>query len=85
MNEAEERHLHYPTKLPLTANVKRLINRVIADGNWLDADQGFRGCEATLKLTGWTRHRRVINLKRRIDGEILFARAQAETGLYRYR
>lgn len=71
MCEAEERGLHYLTKVRLTTNVKRLINRLIADGYWQDAGQGFKGCEATLKLTGWSRHRRVIVLKRPIRGDIL--------------
>jgi hypothetical protein len=71
MVEAEERQLHYLTKLRLTAKVKKLINRLIDIGDWVDAGQGFRGCEATLCLTGWSRSRRVIVLKRPIRGEIL--------------
>jgi hypothetical protein len=71
MLAAEQRHLHYLTKLRLTKNVKRLIDRLIARGNWVDAGQGFRGCEATLCLTGWSKSRRVIVLKRPIRGEIL--------------
>jgi hypothetical protein len=71
MHEAEERNLHYLTKLRLTANVKKLIHRLIAKGEWVDAGQGFRGCESTLSLTGWSRTRRVIVLKRPIIGEVL--------------
>jgi hypothetical protein len=71
MLAAEQRHLHYLTKLRLTKNVKRLIDRLIARGHWVDAGQGFRGCEATLCLTGWSKSRRVIVLKRPIRGEIL--------------
>lgn len=70
MLAAEQRHLHYLTKLRLTKNVKRLIDRLIARGHWVDAGQGFRGCEATLCLTGWSKSRRVIVLKRPIRGEI---------------
>jgi len=33
MHEAEERQLHYLTKLRLTSNVKKLIERVIAKGD----------------------------------------------------
>jgi hypothetical protein len=73
MYEAEERNLHYLTKLRLTTNVKKLINRLIAKGEWVDAGQGFRGCESTLCLTGWSRSRRVIVLKRPIRGEILIS------------
>jgi hypothetical protein len=71
MLAAEQRHLHYLTKLRLTKNVKRLIDRLITRGHWGDAGQGFRGCEATLCLTGWSKSRRVIVLKRPIRGEIL--------------
>lgn len=73
MRESEERHLHYLTKLRLTANVKKLINRLIAKGEWVDAGQGFKGCESTLSLTGWSRTRRVIVLKRPIRGEVLIS------------
>lgn len=76
MQEAEERQLHYLTKLRLTSNVKKLINRLIAKGEWVDAGQGFRGCEGTLQLTGWSRSRRVIILKRPIRGEILLSDGQ---------
>jgi hypothetical protein len=71
MHEAEERNLHYLTKLRLTANVKKLITRLVAKGEWVDAGQGFKGCEATLCLTGWSRSRRVIVLKRPIRGEVV--------------
>lgn len=73
MHEAEERNLHYLTKLRLTTNVKKLINRLIARGEWVDAGQGFRGAETTLCLTGWSKSRRVIILKRPIAGEILLS------------
>jgi Transposase DDE domain group 1 len=64
MHEAEDRHLHYLTKLRLTSNVKKLINRLIAKGEWIDAGQGFKGAETTLRLTGWSKERRVVVLKR---------------------
>lgn len=73
MREAEQRNLHYLTKLRLTANVKKLINRLLANGEWVDAGQGFRGCEATLCLSGWSKSRRVIVLKRPIRGEVLLS------------
>jgi hypothetical protein len=78
MHEAEKRNLHYLTKLRLTANVKKLISRLIAKGEWIDAGQGFRGCESTLSLTGWSRTRRVIVLKRPIKGEVLINDKQME-------
>lgn len=91
MHEAEERNLHYLTKLRLTTNVKKLINRLIARGEWVDAGQGFRGAETTLSLTGWSKSRRVIVLKRPIAGEILLsddqlnlAFTETEDGIRKY-
>jgi hypothetical protein len=78
MYEAEERELHYLTKLRLTTNVKKVINRLIARGEWEDAGQGFRGAEARIQLTGWTKSRRIIVLKRLIQGEILLSNDQLE-------
>jgi len=60
----------------LTADVKRLIQRLIAKGDWVDASQGFRGCEGALQLTGWSRSRRVVVLKRPIRGESLLTDGQ---------
>jgi hypothetical protein len=91
MVAAEQRHLHYLTKLRLTKNVTRLIDRLIARGHWVDAGQGFRGCEAALCLTGWSKSRRVIVLKRPIRGEILLddqqlslAFIETEDGIRKY-
>lgn len=78
MHEAEERNLHYLTKLRLTTNVKKVINRLIARGEWEDAGQGFRGAEARIQLAGWTKSRRIIVLKRLIQGEILLSNEQLE-------
>lgn len=91
MREAEERRLHYLSKLRLTSNVKKLINRLISKGEWTDAGQGFRGAETTLCLTGWSKSRRVIVLKRPIRGEVLItdnqlnlAFVEAEDGIKKY-
>jgi hypothetical protein len=91
MYEAEERQLHYLTKLRLTSNVKKLINRLIAKGEWVDAGQGFKGAEATLRLTGWSRERRVIVLKRPIreetvltDDQLHLAFIETEDGIRKY-
>ena len=71
MREAEKRNLPYLSKLRLTTNVKNLIHRLIAKGEWFDDGQGFKGCESTLKLTGWSCSRRVIVLKRPIKEQVL--------------
>jgi hypothetical protein len=68
---AESRQAHYLTKLRLTANVKRLIERLFFGTNWVDAGHGFEGVESELKLVGWTRSRRVIVTRRLIQDNIV--------------
>jgi len=63
LSEAESRCAHYLTKLRLTANVKRCITKLFCEADWADAGHGFEGAETTLKLTGWSRSRRVVVLR----------------------
>jgi hypothetical protein len=91
LHEAEERNLHYLTKLKLTSNVKKAINRLIDRGEWVDAGHGFKGAESRIQLTGWTKSRRIIVLKRRIQGEVLItdnqlnlAFIETEDGIRKY-
>lgn len=78
MREAEQRHIAYLFKLRLTKNVKRLIERAFAKGGWQDAGQGWQGKTAELRLTGWSRQRRVVVLRRRLkDGVMASARDDA--------
>lgn len=91
MFEAEKREIHYLTKLRLTSNVKKLIGRLIAKGEWVDAGQGFKGAEATLRLTRWSKERRVIVLKRPIreatplsDKQLELAFIETEAGIKKY-
>ena len=81
MHESEERNIHYLTKLRLTTNVKKLIRRLITKGEWVDAGQGFSGCESTLCLAGWSRSRRVVVLKHPIKGEVISNSKQMELSL----
>lgn len=92
LTEAESRQAHYLTKLRLTANVKRLIEKLFLGAEWVDAGHGYQGAEAELKLLGWTRPRRVIVTRRRISGDIvltddaqlMFAFVEASEVLTRY-
>ena len=68
---AESRSAHYLTKLRLTANVKRLIERLFFSTPWIDAGHGYEGAESELKLDGWTRSRRVIVTRREIKDNIV--------------
>lgn len=68
--QAEQRNAHYLTKLRLTANVKRHIAKLFHDAHWVDAGKGFEGADSSLRLTGWTRERRVIILRRQLAGDV---------------
>lgn len=61
MIECEERQLPYLFKLRHTVKVKNLVNTCLAasDG-WCNTGDGWEAMEASLKLSGWTRHRRVV-------------------------
>ena len=73
MAEAEQRRIPYLFKLKQTAKVKQLIGQAFKREDWTDAGQGFKGVEAELMLTGWTRKRRVIVLRRAITDEAVLA------------
>jgi len=68
--EAEQRNAHYLTKLRLTSGVKRCMTRLFREADWVPAGKGFEGAESRLKLTGWSRERRVIVLRRPLAGEV---------------
>ncbi len=97
MREAEQRDIDYLFKLRLTANVKRLIKKAFSYSGWQDAGQGWRGLEATLRLDGWSRERRVVILRRKLrDGVVAstrdnhdqlrlsFAEIEGDAELYEY-
>jgi len=69
--EAEARDQDYLSKLKLTSNVKRLIKKLFQQGLWEDAGQGWEGLEDSLRLSGWSRARRVVVLRRKLTGEML--------------
>jgi len=73
MREAEQRQVDYLFKLRQTRNVKRLIEVLFRNGQWTTAGQGWQGSESFLKLSGWSRHRRVIVLRRELKGTVVLA------------
>ncbi len=70
MRELEDIEQDYLFKLKQTSNVKRLIERQWGRRDWRDAGQGWEACEDKLTLTGWTKARRVIVMRRAIKGEL---------------
>ena len=64
MQGAEQRNLAYVFKLKQTTNVKKLLDRLFGKGEWMDAGQQWQGLSTELRLSGWSRSRRVVVLRR---------------------
>ena len=71
LREAEVRNQPYLTKLRLTNKVKALIKTLFRSTAWEAAGHGWEGVEDTLRLSGWSRTRRVVVLRRPLTGELL--------------
>src|SRR5689334_16770662 len=65
--EAERRCLPYLFRLRLTRNVVRAIERAMTVEGRQPARQGWEGQAVQLRLVGWSRHRRVVLLRRKLD------------------
>ena len=78
----EERELKYLLRLRKTANVNRLLKRLFGREEWTratEASQGWQAIEDKIRLTGWSRARRVVVLRRRIKHDIALT-AKTATG-----
>lgn len=61
MLESEARLVPYLFKLRHTLKVKALVQRMMREGAlWQDCGDGWQALECTLRLSGWSRDRRVI-------------------------
>jgi hypothetical protein len=81
MAEMETLGQAYLFKLRQTAGVKRLIERQWSRRDWQAVSQGFDAVEATLQLSGWSRARRVVVLRRRVrSGVVAEVKADATPG-----
>lgn len=78
MGECEKRGMDYLFKLRQTAKVKRLIEAVFERMDWCGAGQGWEGVESSLRLTGWSRERRVVVLRREVKGEVVVENRKAD-------
>jgi hypothetical protein len=61
---AEERGLGYLFKLKQSANVRKLIGQIFRKEEWVEAGQQWQGREDVLRLSGWSKERRVVVLRR---------------------
>src|SRR6266540_742184 len=73
---AEERKLGYLFKLKQSANVKKLIGQIFKQVEWVEAGQQWQGREDVLRLSGWSKGRRVVVLRRPLKSK---PEAEAET------
>ena len=64
MDGAEQRKVPYLFKLKQSANVKKLIVKLLGNEQWVEAGQRWQGLDAELKLSGWSQSRRVVVLRR---------------------
>jgi hypothetical protein len=78
---AEERKLAYVFKLKQTVKVKQLLERLFGEGEWSEAGQQWQGLSTELRLSGWSRGRRVVVLRRPLSQ----ARQEAEARKQRKR
>src|ERR1700689_2276558 len=74
---AEERKLGYLFKLKQSANVKKLIGQIFRKEEWVEAGQQWQGREDVLRLSGWSKERRVVVLRRPLKSQ---PAAETETG-----
>ena len=80
LHQAEARDQPYLTMLRLTKNVKALVKKLFRSNDWEEAGQGWEGLEDTLTLSGWSRARRVVVLRRKLSGEILITGKDEDQG-----
>ena len=78
MRELQSRDQPYLFKLRLSKNVKRHIERLFAKPGWTDAGQGWEGMDGELALSGWEAKRRVVVLRRPIQGQMLITKEEAD-------
>ena len=76
MAGAEERELRYLFKLKQSSNVKKLIKQIFDQQEWVEAGQHWQGRDEELRLSGWSKARRVVVLRRPLRSK---PAAEAET------
>jgi hypothetical protein len=55
----------------MTAKVKRSLERAMQQSDWADAGQGWQGKETSLRLSGWSRQRRIVLLRRKLARDLV--------------
>src|SRR5215470_12879951 len=76
--------IRYLFRLRATANVKRALERAMAERDWSDAGHGWQGKETTLRLMGWSRQRIVVGFRPQNCGAVSQTFHEARLGVGRY-
>jgi hypothetical protein len=79
MEECENRDLPYLFKLKQTAKVKRHIEKLFRRQDWTPAGGSWQGLVSELQLTGWSRTRRVVVLRRRVRESLALVESDETT------
>jgi hypothetical protein len=77
----EQQGLPYLLRLRKTANIKRLIERLFKREGWgraSEATQGWQAIEDSIRLSGWSKARRVVVLRRRIKQNVAVTAKRAD-------
>ena len=77
MRLAEQRRQPYLFKLRLTKGVKCVIARAMGEQDWQDAGARWQGKDGQLRLEGWSRHRRIVILRRRTERSLALTERDA--------
>lgn len=80
MQEAERRELPYLFKLKKTSKVNRHIEKLWGRNDWTAAGAGWEGLNSELQLTGWSRARRVVILRRQLRETVAVSEEEKRTG-----
>jgi hypothetical protein len=80
MQEAERRALPYLFKLKKTTRVNRHIEQLWGRQDWVAAGAGWEGLSSELQLTGWSRARSVVILRRRLRETLAVSAEDKTTG-----
>ena len=67
MSECESRQQNYLFRQRSTKGVKQLVRMLEREGRWQPIRDEWEGCEGELQLSGWTRKRRAVVFRRRIQ------------------
>jgi Transposase DDE domain group 1 len=80
MQQAERRGLPYLFKLKKTSKVNRHLEKLWGGQDWVKAGTGWEGVSSELQLTGWSRVRRVVILRRQLRETVAVSDEEKRAG-----